>query len=117
MGSRGLPAAAARLSAQTGALHGTLEIVWGDPQTGGEAITHYYLTTDDGRTIRLILPTTAANGLANPLALNGRRVVVESPGPIRNAADGGTATLPVGHIPPATGGPPPGGPPAGPPPP
>ena len=107
-----LPAAGGRLSAQTGALHGTLEIVWGDPQTGGEAITHYYLTTDDGRTIRLILPTTAANGLANPLALNGRRVVVESPGPIRNAADGGTPTLQVDAIRPATGGPATGGPPA-----
>ena len=36
-----LPAAAGgRLLAQTGTLYGTLEIVWGDPQTGGEAITH-----------------------------------------------------------------------------
>ncbi|HRN68259.1 MAG TPA: hypothetical protein PK205_12640 [Promineifilum sp.] len=87
-----------RLLAQSSTLYGTLEIVWGDPQTGGAAVTHYYLTTDDGRTVRLVLPETMTVDL---LALNGRRVIVESRGPTRNGTGSGQPELQVDAIRPA----------------
>lgn len=79
---------------------GTLTILYGDPPPGnpGPSRTLYYLTTDDGRTTRLLIDEGINADLP---ALNGRRVTVSGRPIDTPAAPGGEPLLLVDAIHPA----------------